>query len=108
MEEKFTVLKTNQKENKIIELSPEFSEQVLLVQKQLNKIKINKTSLEENGFYNDETRIAIVKLQGITMFEQNGNIDQNLIFRLNEIIENPIITEFNQNCTFAILYNKYK
>jgi len=84
-----------------------FSEQVLQVQKMLNQIHINDKPLEENGYYNDETKNAIIKLQQITQFEPNGVIDQNLIFRLNEIIENPIINEYNKNRTFAVLYWNY-
>jgi len=85
-----------------------FSKQVLQIQQQLNQIGINESKLEENGFYNDETKTAIMKLQSITLFECNGVIDQNLIFRLDEIIENPVITDANKNCTFAVLYSQYK
>lgn len=90
------------------EVKLEFSEIVLNVQQQLNNIQINEQKLEENGLYNDETKKAIMKLQSITNFIPNGVIDQNLMFRLNEIIENPIITEYNQSKTFAVLYSKYK
>ena len=107
MNKKIEMLEENLiQEDKIIEPFTEFSDKVLLVQEMLNRIKINKIPLEENGFYNDETKNAIVKLQGITLFEQNGIIDQNLMFRLNEIIENPFITDINKNCTFAVLYSK--
>ena len=96
------------KEVETVEEKPEFSEQTLIVQQMLNKIKINNEQLEENGLYNEETKNAIIKLQNITDFTPNGVIDQNLMFRLNEIIENPVITEYNKNKTFAVLYNKYK
>lgn len=105
MEEELLQPEISNKEN-ILQL--EFSPQILLVQQQLNQIKINSSPLDENGLYNKETKDAIMKLQEITNFTLNGMIDQNLMFRLNEIIENPVINEINQNCTFAVLYSKYK
>lgn len=94
-------------------LSPEpspilqHSPQTLLIQQQLNRIQINDTPLIENGLLDTDTIQAIKKLQQITNFTPNGVVDQNLTFRLNEIIENPIITEYNINKTFAVLYNQY-
>jgi len=81
---------------------------VLEIQEKLNQIKINDNPLDVNGLYNDETKNAIIKLQQITDFTPNGIIDQNLIFRLDEIIENQVINEYNKGKTFAVLYNKYK
>lgn len=98
-----TDIATNQ-----LESEQEPSPQVLLVQWQLNKIEINPTPLEENGLLDEETKDAIKKLQQITNFTPNGMIDQNLMFRLNEIVDNQVITEYNQNKTFAVLYNNYK
>lgn len=80
---------------------------VLKVQKQLNQILISDFPLKEDGIYNEETEKAIMMLQEITNYLPNGFIDQNLLFRLNEIIENPVITEHNKSRTFAVLYNKY-
>jgi len=91
-----------------IKIKQKYSPLVLEIQKKLNQIKINDNPLEINGLYNEETKNAIIKLQEITDFEPNGVIDQNLIFRLNEIIENPIINDYNKSKTFAILYSKYK
>lgn len=81
---------------------------VLKVQKQLNQIQITDMPLIEDGIYNEYTKQAIMVLQNITNYLPNGIIDQNLLFRLKEIIEHPIITGHNKNRTFAVLYSKYK
>jgi peptidoglycan hydrolase-like protein with peptidoglycan-binding domain len=79
---------------------------VLQIQQKLNKLQIRK--LDENGISNEETINTIKLLQGITGFQQNGIIDQNLTFRIDEILSMPTISVNDKSKTFAIMFVKYK
>jgi hypothetical protein len=98
--------KTIKKELQIEDVEHCFSDKVLKVQQLLNKIEF--CNIKENGFYNKETIDTIKSFQKVTLFDENGIIDQNLMFRLREILENPYLSEVNESKTFAKLYKNYK
>jgi N-acetylmuramoyl-L-alanine amidase len=96
--------------NKTDRINMEINNDIMWIQKVLNRLKITDDkgkTLVENGINNENTKQAIRKFQWITNAEITGIVENNTRFRINEILDRPLISSKIQNHTFAIMFVQY-